>query len=107
MGLDTGEPCSRWAGLPRCATTAVLHLNSALNIKNISALYLEAHTLSHTATRLKGDNRVNLALDNRLDRESGYRRKKSVTVEAESVFKSAFGQNTIQGEIPGTTKKIS
>ena len=27
----------KWAGLPKCATTAVLHLNSALNIKNISS----------------------------------------------------------------------
>ena len=93
----------RWAGLPRCATTAVLHLDSALNIKNISALYLEAHTLSHTATRLKGDRKVNLALDNRLERESAYKRKKSVTVEAESIYKSAFGLNTVQGEVPGTT----
>ena len=93
----------RWAGLPRCATTAILHLDSALNIKNISSLYLEAHTLSHTATRLKGDRKVNLALDNKLERESEFRRKKSVTVEAESIFKSAFSQNTVQGEVPGTT----
>ena len=59
--------------------------------------------MSHTTTRLKGDGKVNLALDNRLERESVYRRKKSVTVEAECIFKSAFGLNTIQGEIPGTT----
>ena len=91
----------RWAGLPRCATTAILHLDSALNIKNISSLYLEAHTLSHTATRLKGD-LVNLALDNKLERESEFRRKKSVTVEAEYIYKSAFSQNTVQGEVPGT-----
>ena len=73
------------------------------HIKNISALYLEAHTLSHTATRLKGDRKVNLALDNRLERESAYKRKKSVTVEAESIYKSAICQNTVQAEVPGTT----
>ena len=64
---------------------------------------MEAHTLSHTATRLKGDKKVNLALDNRLERESVYRRKKSITVESEATFRSAFGLNTVQGEIPGTT----
>ena len=26
-----------------------------------------------------------------------------MTVEAEAIFKSAFGQNTVQGEVPGTT----
>ena len=96
----------KWAGLPRCATTAILHLDSALNIKNISTLYREAHTMSHTATRLKGDKKVNLALDNKLERESEYKRKKSVTVEAENNFKSAFGQNTVQGEIPRTTPEL-
>ena len=66
-----------WAGLPRCATTAILHLNTALNIKNISALYMECHAVTHASTRLTGDNRVNLVIDNRLTRESQYLRKKS------------------------------
>ena len=93
----------KWAGLPKCATNAILHLDTALNIKKISTLFKEAHTVSHTCTRLKGDRKVNLMLANRLLRESSYSRKSSVTVEAEEIFKSAFGRNTVQGEIPGTT----
>ena len=107
FGIDcqslSGEILSHFDGLPRCATTAILHLDSALNIKNISTLYKEAHTLTHISTRLKGDKKVNVALDNRITRESAYQRKKSVTVEAEAIFKSAFGLNTVQGEISGTT----
>ena len=97
----------KWAGLPRCATTAILHLDSAMNISNISTLYKEAHTLSHTSTRLKGDKRVNLALNNKIERESTYKRKKSVTVQAETIFISAYGMNTVQGEIPRATPQLS
>ena len=59
--------------------------------------------MSHTATRLKADRRVNLALDNRLELECNYTRKKTITVEAENIYKSAFNLNTVQGGIPGTT----
>ena len=38
-----------------------------------------------------------------MERESEYRRKKSVTVEAEKIYQSAFCLNTVQGEVPGTT----
>ena len=92
-----------WAGLPRCATTAILHLNTALDIKNISTLYKETHAVTHASTRLIGDSRVNQIIDNKLVRESRYSRKQSVTVQSESVFKNAFNYNCIQGEIPGTT----
>ena len=30
-------------------------------------------------------------------------RKQSITVQSESIFKRAFGRNTVQGEIPGCT----
>ena len=93
----------KWAGLPRCATTAILHLNTALNIKDISTLYKEAHSVTHCSTRLRGDYKVNLALDNRLERESNYTRKKSITVEAETIYNRALNYNMVQGEIPGTT----
>ena len=93
----------KWAGLPQCATTAVLHLDTAMNIKNISTLYTECHAVTHTSTRLKADYKVNSALDNKIERESGYIRRQSITVFSESVYKSAFNQNCVQGEIPGTT----
>ena len=105
MKLDTmvDQYLKKWAGLPRCATTAILHLDTALNIKNISTLYAECHAVTHAATRLKGDSRVNSALDNKIRRESAFVRKNSITVASESVFQSAFNQNCVQGEIPGTT----
>ena len=93
----------KWAGLPRCATNAILHLNTALHIKKISTLYKEAHATTHSSTRLKGDTGVNLALDNRLARESQFVRKQSVTVQSEQIYQRALGRNTVQGEIPGCT----
>ena len=59
--------------------------------------------MTHCSTRLKGDYKVNLALDNRLERESNYTRKKSITVEAEAIYNRALNYNMVQGEIPGTT----
>ena len=53
--------------------------------------------------RLKGDRLVNLLLDNRLQRETKLVRKKSITVQAERVYKSALNRNMVAGEIPGTT----
>ena len=93
----------KWAGLPRCATNAILHLDTALHIKKISTLYTEAHATTHCSTRLKGDTGVNLVLDNRLAREEQLVRKQSITVQSERIYRSAFGRNTVQGEIPGTT----
>ena len=103
--LDTisDQYLKKWAGLPRCATTAVLHLNTALDVKNISTLYTECHAVTHAATRLKGDNRVNLVLDCTFRRETNQIRKKSVTVIAEKTFQTAFEKNCVQREIPGTT----
>ena len=86
----------RWAGLPKCATNAILHLDTALDIKRISALYKETHAVSHASTHLKADYKVNLALDNRLARESQLVRKQPITVQSEQLFKSPFGRNTVQ-----------
>ena len=59
--------------------------------------------MTHCSTRLKGDKLVNLLLDNRLQRETKLVRKKSITVRAEQVYKSALGRNMVAGKIPGTT----
>ena len=103
--LDTAadQYLKRWAGLPRCATNEILHLRTAMNIKKISTLYTETHCVSHAATRLKVDDRVNMVLDCKIIRESQYTRKHSVTIQAEEIFQSARNMNTVAGEIPGTT----
>ena len=82
----TDQYIKKWAGLPRCATTSLIHLNTALDIKKISTLYTETHCVTHCSTRLTGDKRVNYVLDNRLERESKLIRKQSVTVLAEKTF---------------------
>ena len=95
-----------WAGLPKCATTAIIHLNTALDIKNISTLYKETHAVTHASTRLQADDRVNQIIDNKLARESQLIRKQSVTVQSESVYKDALNYNCVQGEIPGVTPEV-
>ena len=71
-----------------------------MNIKNISSLYLESHAVTHAATRLRGDLRVNAIIDNRLLRESDYVRKQSVTVRSEAVYQQALNYNCVQGKVP-------
>ena len=73
-----------WAGLPRCATNSILHLQHTLHIKTIQHLYQETHAISHVSSRLKADE----AIDNKLIREQKWKRKESVTVTSEEAFKN-------------------
>ena len=43
----TDQYLKRWAGLPRCATNAILHMRTAMDIKRIHTLYTETHCVSH------------------------------------------------------------
>ena len=90
--LDTmaDQYLKKWAGLPKCATNAILHLNTALDIKKISTLYKEVHATSHCSTRLKGDTGVNLAIDNRLARESKLIRKQSINRPIRADLQAGF-----------------
>ena len=72
----TDKYVKQWAGLPPSATNALLHMQIGMDIKSISEMYMEAHTVSHTRTRLKGDVIVNSVIDATLIRESEYTRKK-------------------------------
>ena len=99
----TDQYLKSWAGLPRSATNIILHQSTAMNIKKISTLYTEAHSVTHCSTRLKGDRLVNSVLDNKLQRESKLQRKLSITVTAEKYYQTAAGRNSVQGEIPGIT----
>ena len=73
--------------MPRSATTAFLHMDVGLNIKSIKHLYKECHAFSHTTSRLKADSNVNVALDNKLHRESAWSRKGSIIVYSENCIK--------------------
>ena len=86
LDVLTDQYVKRWIGLPRCATTEIIHAKYAMNIKTITALYKEAHCVTHVATRLKGDSQVNKILDNKIERESEFNKKHSITIEAEKVY---------------------
>ena len=59
----TDKAIKSWAGLPPSATNALIHMPEGLDVKAISELYKEVHTVSHTRTRLKGDPIVNSVID--------------------------------------------
>ena len=84
--------------MPPCTTKAIFHLRTSLDIKSISQLYEESHCVSHTRTRLLGDNLVNHALDCKVNRESQFTREKSVTVTAEIDYQQALRINTVGGD---------
>ena len=96
----TDKRVKKWAGLPPCATNALLHLPSGLDLKCILQLYTEAHIISHTRTRLQADSDVNHVLNSRVERESQYTRKKCITPIAEEEYLKALSRNTVQQEIP-------
>ena len=75
----------QWAGVPRSATNAVLHMKEGLDIPSISEMYTEAHNTSHARTRLQGDMVINHVIDHTLQREAAYSRKQCTTTEAEKV----------------------
>lgn len=76
----THKYIKKWSGLPRCATTAVIHLDNFLAIKSITELYHECHTNAFVSTRQKGDSLVNQALDTKIQRESQWTHKGSTVM---------------------------
>ena len=78
-------------------------MKEGLNVKSISELYMESHTVSHTRTRLKGDSNVNSVISSSLERESLFTRKKSTCNEAERTFLTGLHCNTVMDEIPDFT----
>ena len=89
-----------WAGLPPSATNAVFHARESLNILSISDLYNISHGLSHALIRLKGDEKVNHAVNCTIETESEYIRKSSATVLSESEYITAIQRNSIGGTLP-------
>ena len=74
-----------------------------MNIKSISQLYTECHTVSHVRTRLQGDATVNNAVNCTLNREGSWTSKKSTTVECEATFLHSMQINSVNGEVPQFT----
>ena len=82
LDLFTDQYLEKWMGVPKCTTNALIHMRAGMHIKSISQLYEEAHMVSHTRTRITGDDRVNHAVNCTVDRECTFQRKKSITVNS-------------------------
>ena len=92
--------------LKRSATNVFIHMTQALDIKSISQLYTEMHTVSHVRTRLQGDSIVNAAIDCTLEREGLWTTKQSTIVHCEATFATAKDTvNTAECEIPTVIKE--
>jgi hypothetical protein len=99
----TDQYVKKWAGLPRCATTAIIHLKGGMDIQSISELYMEVHTKSHTRTRLKGDTAINHVLDSTLQREARLTQTSGrlhTTTTAEATFQEVLSATVPGGELP-------
>ena len=89
-----------WAGLPRSATNAIIHMKEGLDIPNVSEVYIEAHNTSLARTRPQGDMIINHVIDHTLHREERYSHRKCNTTEAEKVYRETLHSITLHGEIP-------
>ncbi len=82
-----------WLAMPQSGTLAVVHSNEGLGIKSLTHIYKESHAISHATSRLKADNKVNIALDSR---ESQWVRKGSITAYSEDHFQQVTIDNNEQ-----------
>ena len=103
----TDKAVKKWIEIPRSATNVVIHMQQSLDIRSISHLCTETHTISHVRTRLKGDLTVNNAINSTLDREGMWTTKQSTAVQSEEVFVAAKNIHTALGEIPEFTGEDS
>jgi len=69
-------------------------MSQSMNIQTIQNLYEETHCLKHAAMRIAIDPKVNKALDNAIERESKQLRKKSIVVQAQTVYEHAVEKKT-------------
>ena len=99
----TDKAIKTWVGVPKSATNAVIHMKQALDIKSISQLYAETHTVSHVRTRLQADKTVNNVIDCTLQREGEWTTKASTTVICEEVFVDSVQVSTTENDIPQFT----
>lgn len=90
----------KWSGIPKSATNVVIHSEQGLDIPTITAVYTEAHNVSHARTRLQGDMNINHVPDHAVERESTYTCNKGTNMQAEEVYQAIIQKNTVGGELP-------
>ena len=101
----TDKFLKKWCGLPPSATNAILHMKTGMDIPSITEIYTLSHCLAHLRTRRLGDAKVNLSLDSKLQRESQWTRKESITCYAENQYIKAANQ-TSQASSRGKRRKM-
>ncbi len=89
---------------------AILHLVEFANIKSISELYEECHVTAYISCRVKGDHKVNHAIDSKLNREKSWTHKQSTAVLCNNTYKAIVpnGQPDIEklSEIKAKAKSL-
>ena len=78
-------------------------MKEALDIKSISQLYTETHTVSHVRTRLQADSTLNNVIGSSLEREGEWTAQRSTTVYCEEVFVDSVQLNTAEDDLPEFT----
>ena len=100
-----------WLSIPaRGATDAAIFHPNMLGAKTPSILYREATVNNYTLMRLKGDSMVNHTLDSRLERESGWKKKSSTIVEANTIYTKNIELNKFSapdGQASNTEKEAN
>ena len=75
-------------------------MKEGLDIRSISELYTEAHTINHIKTCTQGDSSVNNAINCTLVQEGRWITKKSTAVESKVSFIHALKDCAPGGEVP-------
>ena len=75
-------------------------MKEGLDIRSISELYTEAHTISHNRTGTQGDSSVNNAINCTLVREGRWATKESTAVESKASFIHVLKECAPGGEVP-------
>ena len=86
--LDTllDKYIKQWIGIPsRGANIALVHTPEGFNIPTISDLYQTCHCLAYSRSRVKGDDLVQHALDQQLEREEAWLRQSSTIKSAHAI----------------------
>ena len=89
----THKYLKKWAGVPRCATNSIFHLQMALNIPSISQIYTESHVMTYVDAKMKADSTVNHVLDQKLNRERNMTRKSSIIFEVAKTLGEITAEN--------------
>ncbi len=71
-------------GLPRCAIPGVLYIPLFTDIPTIRYLYLQSHATAHASSHSKADDKVNTALDSKVEHEEVWQRKFSTVIYCEN-----------------------